>query len=365
MYIDKQNDYLIIWQFVITFLVLVSSFTTPYVTCFSKKEKIESSFYILEDLGLCVDIVLNFFTNNENTFNFRLNFISYLKFWFIIDLITIFPFHIIPISNYKIKLLLRLPGLLLSSKLIQNRNVNCCLDRIAKYLKITLNMKSLIKLFFLFFYFNHVSACLFYFLARIQGLDPSTWVYNKGLLDINNAKIYIWALYWNLTTVTTVGYGNIRPFSWIEKIYTIIVISFGVVMYSFFIGTFSMLITTMKEKEIELTDKLNVLNEICLDYGISEETYKKIKKAIKYETFKSQIDVQIFIKELPSKLKISLLELMNNETITKFFWLRTNTKNFIGSVVPLLRFSVMFQNDAIYRNGEIVENSKNTKYFII
>lgn len=341
-----------------TFLVLVSSFTTPYVTCFSKKAKIESSFYIVEDLVLCADIVLNFFTNNEQTFNFRKNRIAYLKFWFIIDFITIFPFHIIPITNYKIKLLLRLPGLFLSSKLIQNRNINCCLDRISNYLKITLNMKSLIRFFFLFCYFNHVSACLFYFLARLQGLDPSTWVYSKGLLDAINANIYIWALYWNLTTVTTVGYGNIIPFSWIEKIYTTVVISIGVVMYSFFIGTFSMLITTMKEKENELNEKLNELDEICLDYGVSDETYKKIKKSIKYEAYKSQIDIQNFIKELPSKFKVTLLELMNDKTITKFFWLRTNTKNFIGAVVPLLRLSVMFQNDTIYRHGEIVENSK-------
>ena len=79
-----------------TFLVLVSSFTTPYVTCFSKKAKIESSFYIMEDLVLCADIVLNIFLQIMSKL-LIFEKIALPKFWFIIDFITIFPFHIIPI----------------------------------------------------------------------------------------------------------------------------------------------------------------------------------------------------------------------------------------------------------------------------
>ena len=88
-----------------------------------------------------------------------------------------------------------------------------------------------------------------------------------SILEFNNSD-YCWL--W-----------NISAFSWIEKVYTIIIISIGVVMYSFFIGNFSMIISAMNEHENELKEKLQDLASIHNNYNIKRETYLKVKKVIK------------------------------------------------------------------------------------
>lgn len=318
-----------------------------------------SFFYLIIDAIYLVDIVINFFTSNEQHFKFKSNCIDYLKFWFIIDLIAVMPFKkIFEKGDDTIYLLVQLPGLLKTSKLIQNRNVNRCLQGIIQVLKISSNGFNFIKLFYAFAYLNHLCACLFYFLARIRNLDYTTWIYKLGIIDKDNFEIYIWSLYWNLTTVTTVGYGNISAYSWIEKIYTIIIICIGVVLYSFFIGTLSIIVSQMNEHQIELKEKINQIDQIRLNYPIENETYIKVKKAIKFNTYKTQIDTQKFIQELPNKIKTSVINLLNDKTIKQFHMFKGTSNLFISAVVPLFSHFIMFQNDILYEQLEIVDSSK-------
>lgn len=58
--------------------------------------------------------------------------------------------------------------------------------------------------------FSHISACIWYFIAKINYFDTNTWVYKQGVGD-DILKTYIYALYWSLQTLTTVGFGDIIP----------------------------------------------------------------------------------------------------------------------------------------------------------
>lgn len=339
-------------------MVLIQSFLTPYSICFTNEYShfVQSSF---DNIPLFVDIIINFFTSNSITFHFRQNAIEYIKTWLIFDIISILPLDLL-FKNHSINLYLvaKLPKLLRTVKLLQNKNIYNCLERVINTLKLNRNVISIIKLLFSFFYFNHLFACLFYLLARIRHFDYTTWIYHKGLLDRSNLEIYIWCLYWNLTTVTSVGYGNISAFSWEEKVYSIIIISIGVVMYSSFIGNFSLIISAMKEKENELRDKLQELDFIWYNYDIEKDTYNKVKKEIKYQTYKTQNETKQFVNELPKKLRVSLMQIINDRTIQKIYWLKNNNEVFVSSVVPLLNPMLMFQNDCLYKYNDVMNNSK-------
>jgi hypothetical protein len=56
---------------------------------------------------------------------------------------------------------------------------------------------------------SHIIACLWYFLAKIEGFGPDTWVVRRGIMDESNFMKYLNAMYWTYATISTVGYGDI------------------------------------------------------------------------------------------------------------------------------------------------------------
>jgi hypothetical protein len=49
------------------------------------------------------------------------------------------------------------------------------------------------------------------FIAGLNDYEPSTWIARKGYLDLSNQDLYIAAVYFTVTTITTVGFGDIAP----------------------------------------------------------------------------------------------------------------------------------------------------------
>ena len=92
------------------------------------------------------------------------------------------------------------------------------------------------------FIMSHLSACFYYFTARISDFDESTWVSRLDLLDSNIYQKYVTSLYWSIQTVTTMGYGDVPAVTIIEKIIAILWMIVGVGFYSLTISNISILI---------------------------------------------------------------------------------------------------------------------------
>lgn len=65
--------------------------------------------------------------------------------------------------------------------------------------------------------FTHVTSCLWYFSAKFEGMSPETWVVRLNLEDSPPKEIYMASFYYILTTVTTVGYGDITGNTFTER----------------------------------------------------------------------------------------------------------------------------------------------------
>lgn len=62
------------------------------------------------------------------------------------------------------------------------------------------------------------------------------WITNAGLLVGDHYHTYITALYWALSTMTTVGYGDVVPGSPMEQIASMVGMGIGVSLFSYLIG---------------------------------------------------------------------------------------------------------------------------------
>lgn len=62
-------------------------------------------------------------------------------------------------------------------------------------------------------------------------------------------ELYITAFYFTVTTLVTVGYGDITPYSLEEKVLCILLMLVGVISFSFTTGALASIITSYDSKE--------------------------------------------------------------------------------------------------------------------
>ena len=95
----------------------------------------------------------------------------------------------------------------------------------------------------------HIIACVWIFVAKLDGFGPDTWVTRHEYIDDPDDTVYMAALYWTFTTMSTVGYGDITARTGLEKTLSIILMLFGVVFFSFIIGSVSSIFNRIDSRE--------------------------------------------------------------------------------------------------------------------
>ena len=366
-----DNPYKKMWDLLIAFLILYSAIITPYDIAFSDTNKV-SWFEILIDILLGIDIVLTFFsayTDDEENLvkNHRKIIKKYLKSWFIIDIISVLPISYIfnPTGRYsgltkisklpKLYRLVKLTKLLRITKMSSKGNLNKVTKFFMEKLKINANVERLFFFVLTFLLMNHLCACFWYFMAKIEDFSPDSWVVRLGYIDSSNVELYIISFYWTLTTVTTVGYGDITAGTTIERIYTLFIMSFGVLLYSFAIGSLSSIVSTLDQKSEEMNQKLQILSSIKKEFNLEQNIYDKVRKVIKYDLSRNQKDKMVFLQELPNKLRIELSQIMHDKVIQNFYFFRDQPSDFFAYVAPLLKPVKFSQNDYLYKCQDMID----------
>ena len=365
-----DNPYKKIWDLLIAILILYSAIITPYEIAFSDNNK-SSWFEILIDIFLAIDIVLTFFsayTDEEENLvkNHKKIIKKYLKSWFIIDIISVLPLNnlfkngkysgLTKISKLpKLYRLIKLTKLLRMTKMSSKGNLNRVTKFFMEKLKINANVERLFFFVLTFLLMNHLCACFWYFMAKIEDFSPDSWVVRLGYMDNSNLELYIISFYWTLTTVTTVGYGDITAGTTIERIYNLFIMSFGVLLYSFAIGSLSSIVSTLDQKSEEMNQKLQILSSIKKEFNLEQGIYDKVRKVIKYDLSRNQKDKMVFLQELPNKLRIELSQIMHDKVIQNFYFFRDQPSDFFAYVAPLLKPVKFSKNDYLYKCQDMID----------
>jgi CRP-like cAMP-binding protein len=365
-----DNPYKKMWDLLVAFLILYSAIITPYEIAFSDTNNV-SWFEILIDILLGIDIVLTFFsayTDDEENLvkNHKKIVKKYLKSWFIVDIISVLPIsYLFKQGKYsgltkisklpKLYRLVKLTKLLRITKMSSKGNLNKVTKFFMEKLKINANVERLFFFVLTFLLMNHLCACFWYFMAKIEDFSPDSWVVRLGYIDSSNLELYIISFYWTLTTVTTVGYGDITAGTTIERIYNLFIMSFGVLLYSFAIGSLSSIVSTLDQKSEEMNQKLQILSSIKKEFNLEQNIYDKVRKVIKYDLSRNQKDKMVFLQELPNKLRIELSQIMHDKVIQNFYFFRDQPSDFFAYVAPLLKPVKFSQNDYLYKCQDMID----------
>ena len=69
-------------------------------------------------------------------------------------------------------------------------------------------------------------------------------------------------MYWTITTITTVGYGDIDITNSVERLFCAMIMLIGVISFSYANGSLSSILTTYDVDNAAVKEKLEILNDI-------------------------------------------------------------------------------------------------------
>lgn len=115
------------------------------------------------------------------------------------------------------------------------------LSKLSTKLKISNGFERLSVFVSFFALFIHVAACLFVLQAEIEKEWHDTWIQANG--DLDGFHLYMLSVYFVLTTVSTVGYGDLVPGTSGERVFCVILMFVGVSAFTFVSGALSSIIS--------------------------------------------------------------------------------------------------------------------------
>jgi hypothetical protein len=144
------------------------------------------------------------------------------------------------------------------------------IEKISEYLSLKHSVLRLCGSFVTIIVLIHIISCFWYYSSRIEKFHPETWVVRNGYVDKDIGTIYIASIYWAITTISTVGYGDISATTNLEKLISIIWMMFGLYFFSFTIGSLASMLGNIDTKENVLYNKLALIDEFALEVNLSK-----------------------------------------------------------------------------------------------
>ena len=298
-------------------------------------------FSLVVTLIFAIDIVYKLFYHNrilDLEFDEPININEYLKKLFVFDLIAVVPFGLLFDNSYMQLLnLVKLINIAVEMRHIRRREIR------------HVNTFSLLFFGYWIIQIAHWVACIW---LSIRGFD-----HNAPFIDS-----YLKSIYWAVTTITTIGYGDITPTTNSQIVFTIFVEIIGVGTYGYLIGKMASFFTKKDPAKTRYLANMEELSTLVKLRTIPRDLQRRIRN---YHTYmynqRLGYDEISFLDKLPESLKVELSLCLKEDLINKITLFRSQEENFLKDVAMHLIPLVLTPGDYVFREGEEALNM----YFVV
>ncbi|XP_011297465.1 potassium voltage-gated channel subfamily H member 7 isoform X7 [Fopius arisanus] len=332
-----------VWDWIILILVMYTAIFTPYVAAFllgepdygSKKKATKYSedpiviIDLIVDVTFVVDILINFRTtfvnpNDEVVSGPWKIAVHYLRGWFVIDLVAAIPFDLL-LYGYNTDETTTLMGLLKTARLLRLVRVARKIDRYSEY-----GAAVLLLLMATFALIAHWMACIWYAIGNaerpslkskvgwldILANDTHQFYFNNNTGGPSIKSRYITALYFTFSSLTSVGFGNVAPNTDTEKIFTIVVMLIGSLMYASIFGNVSAIIQRLYSGTARYHTQMLRVREFIRFHQIPNPLRQRLEEYFQHAwTYTNGIDMNSVLKGFPECLQADICLHLNRQLL--------------------------------------------------
>jgi voltage-gated potassium channel len=177
----------------------------------------------------------------------------------------------------------------------------------------------------------------------LRGLPPAA----DGL------KEYLHSLYWCVSTLTTIGYVDIKPTTNIEFVYAMAVMIFGVGMYGYVIANVSTIIVNLQPARVRYLENMEKLGAFMRYRGIPGGLRHRIRDYYAY-IWEQRLgyDESSIIQGLPPGLLADVSLFLKRDVIQKVPFFQGASEDLIREIALVMRPVVYTPGDTVFHAGE-------------
>ena len=169
----------------------------------------------------------------------------------------------------------------------------------------------------------HTTACIWIFIffehegttykdENNKDVNVDTWVDAASFSGLKELDLYFAAIYFTVTTFTTVGYGDISAKNTPERLLGCATMIIGVVAFSYATGAASSLISNTDAKNALYKEKMHTLKKLNDAIKMDSHLLREIQAFIKFSTDTELEERETLLQEIPSRLRARLSIYMYN-----------------------------------------------------
>ncbi|CAH9144307.1 unnamed protein product [Cuscuta epithymum] len=357
-----------IWETFLVVLVIYTAWASPFEFGFLKKP--EGPLSIIDNVvnGIyAIDIVLTFFVAYLDKTTYLLVddrkqiAWKYGSTWLAFDVISTIPSELAkkimpkPLRSYGLFNILRLWRLrrvgALFSRLEKDRKINYFWVRCAKLICVTL-------------FAVHCAGCSYYLLAADYRDPKMTWI-GASMEDFLHKSLwirYITSIYWSITTLTSVGYGDLHAVNTQEMIFDICYMLFNLGLTSYLIGNMTNLVVHGTSKTRQFRDTIQAASSFAqrnhLPVRLQDQMLAHL--CLKFRTDSEGIQQQETLESLPKAIRSSISNFLFYSMVDKAYLFHGVSNDLLFQLVSEMKPEYFPPKEDV-----ILQNEAPTDFYIL
>ncbi|XP_044028107.1 potassium voltage-gated channel subfamily H member 8 isoform X2 [Siniperca chuatsi] len=365
------------WDWLILLATFYVAVTVPYNVCFIGDDDDLTRSTTVSDIAVeilfIIDIVFNFRTtyvskSGQVIFEARQICIHYLTTWFIIDLVAALPFDLLyafKVSVVSVVHLLKTVRLLRLLRLLQK------MDRYSQHSTVVLTL-----LMSMFALLAHWMACIWYIIGKME-MEANAYNWDIGWLhelgkrlespyyaiggvngtgsSLSIRSVYVASLYFTLSSLTSVGFGNVSANTDTEKIFSICVMLIGALMHALVFGNVTAIIQRMYSRWSQYHTRTKDLKDFIRVHHLPQSLKQRMLEYFQTTwSVNNGIDCNELLKDFPDELRSDITMHLNKE-ILELSLFASASRGCLRSLSLHIKTSFCAPGEYLLRQGDALQ----------